>query len=118
MTSLSNIVDKCRLVFEPLMVHHINEKTILVIVFFVYAIEYVIRGEEPGGRDCRETVRWTVEQGAFEAGLNEAGERPGARAPSGAKQRDPPTPILKIFSRERVLNFFVKGLQPKVYFQV
>ena len=62
------------------MVHHINEKTILVIVFFVYAIEYVIRGEEPGGRDCRETVRWTVEQGAFEAGLNEAGERDPTRA--------------------------------------
>jgi len=66
--------------FEPLMVHHINEKTILVIVFFVYAIEYVIRGEEPGGRDRRETVRWTVEQGAFEAGLNEAGERDPTRA--------------------------------------
>ena len=62
------------------MVHHINEKTILVIVFFVYAIEYVIRGEEPGGRDRRETVRWTVEQGAFEAGLNEAGERDPTRA--------------------------------------
>ena len=70
------------------MVHHINEKTILVIVFFVYAIEYVIRGEEPGGRDCRETVRWTVEQGAFEAGLNEAGER-DRREPSGEAAGSP-----------------------------
>ena len=49
-------------------------------VFFVYAIEYIIRGEEPDGRDRRETVRWTVEQGAFEAGLNEAGERDPTRA--------------------------------------
>ena len=40
----------------------------------------IIRGEEPDGRDRRETVRWTVEQGAFEAGLNEAGERDPTRA--------------------------------------
>ena len=38
-----------------------------------------------------------------------------ARAPSGAKQRDPPTPILRFFSRERVLNFF-EGVATKSIF--
>jgi len=78
----------------------------------------MIGGSNPRGRERRETVQWTVEQKACQAACEIGRADFPARAPSGAKQRDPPTPILKIFSRERVLNFFVKGLQPKEYFQV
>ena len=59
-------------------VHHKKADDLLGRLFFY--LESCIRGEEPDGRDRRETVRWTVEQGAFEAGLNEAGERDPTRA--------------------------------------
>ena len=60
------------------MVHHKKTDDLLGRLFFY--LESCIRGEEPDGRDRCETVRWTVEQGAFEAGLNEAGERDPTRA--------------------------------------
>ncbi len=57
-------------------------------VFFINAVESVVRGENPKGRDRRSTVRRTVEQGAGQ------GDRTGSRRPAscGADREAPDGP--------------------------
>ena len=74
--------------FDPPTLHKRKNDSLLAVFFLSWTIG---GGSDPQGIGVSENVRWTFEQPMVEAGLNEAGERPGARAPSGAKQRNPPT---------------------------